>query len=390
MADAAGFEPRKRVVVDPGAIRDNTAALVRHVGAQVAVMAVVKANGYGHGLVTAARAALDGGATWLAVASAAEAFHVIDLGAAVFILGRTDPGSHDAMVAGGVHTTVFDRDGVEDTAHAAARVGTTARVHVKVDTGMGRLGVQLDDLDDFVALVAKHADHLELAGVFTNFAESDAPDLTFTEEQHDRFEQAVAVVRAHAPNAIAHCSNSCAILRAPHMHHDLVRPGLALYGYAPDVAAGVVELRIAMTMLAPVTHVKTVPTGGAVGYGRTWIAPRPTRVATVAVGYADGVLRAQSNKGSVLVAGRRCPIIGRVSMDQLCIDVDAVDADVRPGDDVVLFGERDGVRLGADEVADAVGTIEREVLTAVPDRIPRVLRSPNRFGVAEHTYDGGL
>ena len=126
------------------------------------------------------------------------------------------------------------------------------------------------------------------------------------------------------------------------------------------------------------------------GYGRTWIAPRPTRVATVAVGYADGVLRAQSNKGSVLVAGRRCPIIGRVSMDQLCIDVDAVDADVRPGDDVVLFGERDGVRLGADEVADAVGTIEREVLTAVPDRIPRVLRSPNRFGVAEHTYDGGL
>ena len=373
MTDAAGFAPRKRVEVDPGAIRANTAALVRHVGANVGVMAMVKANGYGHGLVTAARAALDGGATWLGVASAIEARDVVDLGAPVLIVGRADPGSHDALLAAGVHTTVFDRDGVDDTAQAAARVGTTARVHVKVDTGMGRLGVQPDDLDDFVALVVKHADHLELAGVFTNFAESDAPDLTFTEAQHDRFERAVAVVRAHAPNAVAHCSNTGAILRAPHMHHDLVRPGLALYGYAPEVAADVVELRVAMTMLAPVTQVKTVPTGGAVGYGRTWTAARPTRVATVAVGYADGVLRAQSNTGCVLVAGRRCPIVGRVSMDQLCIDVDAVDPEVRPGDDVVLFGERDGVRLGADDVAAGVGTIEREILTAVPDRIPRVI-----------------
>jgi len=372
LPDAAEFEPRKRVEVYPGAIRANTAALVRHVGANVAVMAVVKANGYGHGMVTAARAALGGGATWLGVASAVEALGVVDLGAPVFILGRTDPGSHDAIVAAGVHTTVFDRDGVEDTAQAAARAGMIARVHVKVDTGMGRLGVQPDELEDFVALVMKHADHVELAGVFTNFATSDAPDLTFTEEQHDRFERAVAVVRAHAPNAIAHSSNSAAILRAPHMHHDLVRPGLALYGYAPDVAPDVLELRIAMTMLAPVTQVKTVPTGGAVGYGRTWTAPRPTRVATVGAGYADGVIRAQSNAGSVLVAGQRCPIVGRVSMDQLCIDVDGVDAEVHPGDDVVLFGERDGVRLGADEVAAAVGTIEREVLTAVPDRIPRI------------------
>src|SRR5262249_23927889 len=159
-----------------------------------------------------------GGATWLGVASAVEALGVVDLGAPVFILGRTDPGSHDAMVSAGVHTTVFDRDGVEDTAQAAARVGTVARVHVKVDTGMGRLGVQPDDLDDFVALVMKHAEHVELAGVFTNFAESDAPDFTFTEQQHARFEHAVAAVRAHAPNAIAHCSNTGAILRAPHMN----------------------------------------------------------------------------------------------------------------------------------------------------------------------------
>jgi alanine racemase len=158
------------------------------------------------------------------------------------------------------------------------------------------------------------------------------------------------------------------------MHHDVVRPGLALYGYTPDTAAGVVDLRIAMTMYAPITQVKTVPVGGSVGYGRTWTARQPTRVATVAAGYADGVLRAQSNTGCALVGGHRCPMVGRISMDQLCLDVSGVDGDVRPGDDVVLFGESGGSRLGADEVAAAVGTIEREVLTAVPDRIPRVPR----------------
>ncbi len=131
-----------------------------------------------------------------------------------------------------------------------------------------------------------------------------------------------------------------------------------------------------MTMLAPVTQVKTVPAGTTVGYGRTWTAPERTRVATVAAGYADGVLRAQSNRGVVLVAGWRCPIVGRVSMDQLCVDVSGVDAEVRPGDDVVLFGEQSGVRLGADEVAGYAGTIEREILTAVADRIPRVAVSP--------------
>ena len=152
-----------------------------------------------------------------------------------------------------------------------------------------------------------------------------------------------------------------------------MRPGIALYGYTPATAAQVVDLRPAMTMFAPVTQVKTVQAGTPVGYARTWIAPGATRVATVAAGYADGVLRAQSNAGTVLVNGSRCPIIGRVSMDQLCVDVSGVDAEVRPGDDVVLFGEQAGTRLGADEVAGYAGTIEREILTAVPDRIPRVV-----------------
>ncbi len=375
MADVAEFAPRKRVVVDASAIRDNTAALARHVGPDVLVMAMVKSNGYGHGLRVAADAAVAGGATWLGVASSVEAIEALATGVPVLVVGRADPGSHEALVAAGVHTTVYDREGVQATAAAARRVGVPARVHLKVDTGMGRLGVQPDAVGEIVGEIAAHPAELELVGVFTNFADSDAPDLSYTEHQHACFVSAVTAVRAIAPGALAHCSNSAGILRAPHMHHDMVRPGLALYGYAPDVATDVVDLRIAMTMVAPVTQVKTVAAGTPVGYGRTWTAPRSTRIATIAAGYADGVLHAQSNRGAVLVAGCRRPIVGRVSMDQLCVDLGdgGGDDDVRPGDDAVLFGEQRGVRLGADEVGEAAGTIEREILTAVPDRIPRIV-----------------
>ena len=358
--------------VDASAIRSNTAAIVEHVGGRVQVMAMVKSNGYGHGIRLAAEAAIAGGATWLGVASSTEALDVADLGVPVLIVGRGDPGSHDALVAEGIETTVYDDEGVDTMASAAARVGRRGRVHVKVDTGMGRLGVGADGLPELLRTLAKHSADVEITGVFTNFADSDAADLDFTEQQHARFEAAVDEVRAVAPDALVHCSNSGAILRAAHMHHDLVRPGIALYGYPPDTALGVVDLRPAMTMFAPVTQVKTVDAGTPVGYGRTWTAPRRTRVATVAAGYADGVLRAQSNTGVTLVGGCRCPIVGRVSMDQLCIDVSDVDGDVHPGDDVAFFGEQAGTRLGADEVAGYAGTIEREILTAVADRIPRI------------------
>jgi alanine racemase len=373
LADPADFAPRKRVVVDASAIRDNTAALVRHVGRDVRVMAMVKSNGYGHGLRVAADAAVAGGAQWLGVASSVEAREAVATGVPVLVVGRADPGSHEMLVAAGIHTTVYDRDGVHEIADAARRVRARAPVHLKVDTGMGRLGVQPDAVAEIVGEIAARASDLELAGVFTNFADSDAPDLSYTEQQHDCFVTAVAAVRAVAPGALAHCSNSAAILRAPHMHHDIVRPGLTLYGYAPDVASDVVELRIAMTMLAPVTQVKTVAAGTPVGYGRTWTATRTTRIATVAAGYADGVLRAQSNHGVVLIGGCRRPIVGRVSMDQLCVDLGDGDDEVRPGDDAVLFGVQGRAQLGADEVGAAAGTIEREVLTAVPDRIPRVV-----------------
>lgn len=362
----------KRAEVDAGALRDNAAAVVRHVGPGVGVMAMVKANGYGHGLETAGEAALEGGATWLGVSSAEEARQALRFGAPVLVVGWTDPADHDELVSAGVHVTVWDAEAVEALAAAAGRTGRQARAHVKIDTGMGRLGARPERLPELERVLAAHASEIDVAGLFTHFADSEAPDLGFTDEQHERFVELAAGLRELAPQALVHCANSGAILRAPHTHHDLVRLGIALYGYPPLTARDALPLRPAMTVVAPVTLVKTVAAGDTVGYCRTWRASAPTRVATVAAGYADGVQRAQSNRGTVLVAGVRCPIVGLVSMDQITVDVSEVDG-VRPGDEVVLFGERNGARLGADEVAAVVGTIPHEVLCGVSARMPRVV-----------------
>ena len=307
------------------AIRANTSALVRHVGSGVRVMAMVKANGYGHGLQLAAEAAIEGGASWLGVASSAEAFDVSRFRLPVLIVGRCDPGSHEALIDQGIETTVYDDEGVETTAGAAARVGRRARA-VKVDTGMGRLGVNPDRLTAFLRTLAKYSADVEIAGVFTQFADSGAPDLGFTEHQHDCFVAAVDEVRAVAPGALAHCSNSgamlerrtCTTISSVRVSPLRVRPGHRSRRRRP---------RVAMTMFAG-----DAGEDGAcrrAGWLRTHVdGGGPTRVATVAAGYADGVLRAQSNTGVVLVAGCRCPIVGRVSMDQLCVDVSDVDAEV--------------------------------------------------------------
>jgi alanine racemase len=358
--------------VNAAALRDNAAAVVRHVGPDVAVMAMVKANGYGHGLGIAAEAALAGGATWLGVSSPEEALEAVQFGAPVLLVGWSNPSSHLQLVSAGVDITVWDADAVTSVARAASEAGRPGRVHVKIDTGMSRLGARPDQLGELRRALVEHSAHLELAGVFTHFADSEAPDFGFTDEQHGRFLELVTEFRELAPGALVHAANSGAILRARHTHHDLVRLGIALYGYPPATAREVVPLRPAMTMLARVTLVKTVAAGDTVGYCRTWRAEAPTRIATVAAGYADGVQRAQSNVGTVLVDGVRCPIVGLVSMDQIGVDVSEVDG-VRTGDEAILFGERDGAQLGADEVGAAVGTIPHEVLCAVSARLPRVV-----------------
>lgn len=359
--------PMKWAEVSLGALRRNVAAFRQAVGDGPRIMAMVKAGAYGHGGSPAAQALLDGGASWLGVALPAEALELRTAGvqAPIQVVGWSHPEAHRALVEAGVDLTVSDPAALHAVAAAARRAGRRARVQLKLETGMYRQGIALDDLPAVLAHLAAEHPHLELTGVFTHLADADGDDPTHAERQHERFVPAAAAIRELAPQALVHCANSAAALRFPHMRHDLVRPGIALYGYPP---ANTPPLRVepAMAVRAVVSHVHTVPGGESVGYGCTWIAPRDTRVATLAAGYADGVHRAQSNRGSVVLHGARCPILGRVSMDQVTVDVSALDA-VNPGDVATLVGPE----LPATDVAAVEGTISYEVLCAVSGRVPR-------------------
>jgi alanine racemase len=376
-AEAAGLPRQSRArgqqmrwaEVDASAIRDNAAAIVGALGGGVALMAMVKAGAYGHGAVLAATAACAGGAGWLGVSSPEEALELREAGvtAEILTVGWTHPARLADLIAAGVHITVWEPDQV--TAAAEAGGGRPARLHFKIDSGMGRLGSAPGAVPALVAAVERAGRHVEPVGAFTHFADADAADTAHALGQDRAFLEAVRPLRRRWPGLLLHAANSAATLRLPGTRHDMVRCGIALYGYPPATAGGSLPLRPAMAFKSLVTQVKTVHPGQSVGYGRTWVAQRDTRVATVAAGYADGVHRAQSNRGIVLIGGR-CPVIGRISMDHLTADVSAVDS-VRAGDEVVIFGRQGGEWLGADEVAEAGGTISYEILCAVSSRVPR-------------------
>jgi len=364
----SGVHPMKWAEVSLGALRGNVAAFRAAIGEGPQIMAMVKAGAYGHGGPTAAQALLDGGAAWLGVALPAEALELRDAGieAPILVVGWSHPDSHAALVEAGVDITVTSVGAVRSVRRAVRDHTRPARVQVKVETGMHRQGVDPGSLPDVLAAVVADAPHLQLTGVFTHLADADGDDPAHAEGQHTRFLAALDVARSLAPGPVlAHCANSAAALRFPHTRHDLVRPGIALYGY-PPANTPPLAVEPAMAVRATVSHVHTVPEGESVGYGCTWIAPRDTRVATLAAGYADGVHRAQSNRGSVVVGGARCPIVGRVSMDQVTVDVSHLDG-VAPGDVATLFGPE----LPAAEVAAVEGTISYEVLCAVSARVPR-------------------
>jgi len=356
--------------VDTAALRENAAAIVGHVGAGCAVMAMVKADAYGHGATVAARAFIEGGAGWLGVSSPEEALALRAAGieAPLLNVNWTPPQRYAALVGAGVEMALWDASAVAGLTEAARGAGRAARVHLKVDTGMHRLGAERDRLAELITAVAASGGAVELSGVFTHFADADAPDLEFTELQNRGLLEAWArIVDSTGRTPLRHAANSAATLRLAAAHHDLVRPGIALYGYPPPHATGIVALRPAMTVRARVTRVSTVRPGESVGYGRSWTATRPTRVAVVAAGYADGMRRDQANRGSVLIKGVRCPLLGRVSMDQISVDVGEVDA-LQPGEPATLFGPG---ALTADHVAAVSGTVCYEILCGISARVVR-------------------
>jgi alanine racemase len=352
--------------IDTDALAGNAqviATLVR----PAAVMVMVKSNGYGHGMTIAARAALDGGASWLGVYTPQEALalRVAGFQAPILVVGWSPPSTLDDLIAGGVDVSVLDAEGIRVV--AAAATGGTARVHIKIDTGLHRLGALPETLDSLVNAVREVGGRVHVAGLFTHFAAADG-DAAFTIVQHGRFLEAVDALRPAAPDALLHTSGSAAILAHPAMHHDIVRPGIAFYGYPP--VPGPATLRPAMSVLCRVAQVRTVASGESVGYGRTWRAQTSRRIATATLGYGQGLPRALSNRGHLGIRGSLCPIVGIVSMDQVGVDVSDVEG-VVAGDTAMFIGERDGIRIGADEVGALTGTLPHEILCGIAEGIPR-------------------
>lgn len=345
-----------RAEIDLDALSHNLRVVRDHAGG-ARVFGVIKADGYGHGLTQVARELVASGADGLAVALVEEglALRAAGVAAPILVLNGLYGDGHDAVVEAGLTPCVYD------DADAAAFAARGVGVHVKVDTGMTRLGVR--DLDAFLG---RHP-RLRIEGLMTHLADAER-DPAATDAQLDAFDAAIARVRAQGHAPMRHAANSAGALLRPRSRYDLVRAGVALYGVRPTPDA-LLDLRPVMRLIAPVARVAEIPPGTAVGYGRTWTSRRPSRIATIALGYGDGYLRALSNVGHAVVGGVRCPLAGRVSMD--LIGVDVTDApSVARGDEAVLIGPE----LRAEEVAEAAGTIAYEVLSGVSPRVPRIYR----------------
>jgi alanine racemase len=371
--------PVKWADIDLEAIAHNVAEIQQLVGAGTQLMAVVKANGYGHGAIPVARAALQAGARWLGVSSPAEAMELRAAGvvAPILNLGYTPGAALSELIKADVSLTIWDASALPVVAAAAAAAQRAARVQLKIDTGMGRLGARPEDAETLARDIVRRP-QLTLEGLYTHLADADNPDRAYTDRQLDQFEHLREAVGAIAPRPpLVHAANSAALLRHPRSRYDLVRAGILLYGAHPLPDWTDLPLRPAMTVSALVTHVKEVPAGTRVGYGLQWSAARPCVLATVAAGYADGFTRRLSNRGHILIGGKRCPIVGRVSMDQIIVD--ATGARVRVADPAVLLGRQGNEEVSVDAVAAVQDTISWEVFCAISSRVPRRYRG-----------DGGL
>lgn len=367
-----------RAIIDRDAIAANVRTLAK-VSLPAELCAVVKADGYGHGAVRSAEAALAGGANWLAVASVEEArcLRQAAIDAPLMVLSELEHEDIDTALAMGVRLVVYRPETIAAIEARAAHVGVPrVNLHLKVDTGMRRVGCEPEDAVGLAQRIVA-SDHLHLEGTMTHLAVADEPDSPTTDGQLDRFN---AVLRAFEEvgidPGIRHAANSAGTIAAPRSRYDLVRVGISIYGIppAPDLD-GWVELQPALQWVAPVRFVKKVNAGDAVSYGHRHRFPADTTVATVAAGYADGVHRSLGlTGGEVLIRGRRCPIVGVVTMDQLVVDC-GPDGNVDVGDDAVLIGAQGDETITPDEWGEHLGTISYEIVCGISARVPRVTRS---------------
>jgi alanine racemase len=367
---------RALALVHVGAVERNCRALKDQAGEKTELCAVVKANGYGHGAAACAAGALRGGATRLAVAAADEAaelrLHFPEV--PLFVMGALTEEELGTAFEAGADMALWREGYRELCSRLAAERGRTARVHLKLDSGMGRLGER--DPEALIELARSCAadPHLEIAGVWTHFATADEPDDEFLAEQLAAFRPVAEAVREIAPDCTVHAANSAATLREPDAHFDMVRCGIAIYGLDPfQRDPDEHGLEPALELHSYVADVKRFERGASAGYGRTWRAPEDTWVGVLPIGYGDGVRRGLSNNAEVLVSGRRHPVVGTVSMDNITIDL-GPETDIEPGAAAVLIGPQGSDRILAEEVAARLETINYEVTCGISQRVPREFR----------------
>jgi alanine racemase len=373
----AWLSQRAWVEIDLGALSHNVGQLVQFLSPGTQLMAVVKADAYGHGSVTVAQTALQSGASWLGVATVPEGIQLREAGikAPILILGATNtPEQIQAIAHWNLQATLCSPKQALIFSNTLETINYTSPlpVHIKLDTGMSRLGTNWQEAVEFVQLI-QNLPHLDIASIYSHLATADHPDTTVMQEQQRRFDQAIAQVKAMGINPrCLHLANSAATLTNPALHYDIVRVGLAIYGlYPAPHLQNVINLKPVLQLRARITHVKTIAAGTGVSYGHKFIAPHELRLAVVGIGYADGVSRGLSQKIQVLIRGQRVPQIGTITMDQLMLDVSAI-PDLQEGEVVTLLGTQGTQTISPEDWAGTLNTISWEILCGFKHRLPRV------------------
>lgn len=362
--------------IDLDNLAHNMREVRRIVEDDISIMAVVKANAYGHGSIETSKVFLENGACYLAVATLGEAIELRRAGisAPILILGYIKNSQYHIAVEEDITETIYNMESAKFLSDAAVKLKRKAKVHIKIDSGMGRIGFRPDEKSiEEIVNIAK-LPNLEVEGIFTHFAKADELDKTFTIEQYEKFQWTIKELGNKGLNIpIKHASNSAAIIDLPEYNLNMVRGGIMLYGLYPsdEVIKEKVKLKPAMTLKAEISNIKVVPKGTGISYGQIFVTERESKIATIPIGYADGFTRLLTSKSEVAIKGQRAPVVGKICMDQSMIDVTDVE-NVHIGDEVILFGDGSFGSPHIDEVAKTLGTISYEVLCMVGRRVPRV------------------
>jgi alanine racemase len=367
-------EPSTRALIDPGAFRHNLNSVRAYVGNGVKILAVVKANAYGHGAVELAKEAIGWGVDYLGVARVHEGIELRNVGIkATMLVFESAPSEHNApAIQNGLELTLVSKASAEEVDRTARKLGVRAKVHVKVDTGMGRLGIPFAVSVDVIEQIAR-LQGLDVAGIYSHFATSEDRDQAFARTQLQRFNGIVATLAGRGVRfALRHMANSGAIITLPESHMDMVRPGIMLYGYPPGSAMQERHpVRPVLSLVSRVSFIKTSEAGTSISYGRRYFTRATTRIATVPIGYADGYPRSLTNRAFAIIRGRRYPVVGTVCMDHIMVDV-GMESAVEEGDVVTLIGREGAECISAWDIANAIGTIPYEVTCLVTRRVPLI------------------